>query len=344
MKFNILFKFVNSPWGGGNQFLKALKDYFERTGRYQDKPSDADALLFNSHHCLKEVFNIKKQHPDKILIHRVDGPVYLVRGHDKELDQIIFKTNNLIADGTIFQSRWSMTQCHKQGMPESRYQTIIINAPDPKIFYPNKKNTLQNKKIKIIATSWSPNIKKGFDVYKFLDQGLNFSKYEMTFVGNSPITFKNIRTIQPLPSVELASILRNHDIYIIASQVDPCSNALIEALHSGLPAVARNSGGHPEIIKTCGELFNNEKDLLPAIDKVANNYKQYKTSINLPTLNEIGKAYYKFAEKIYADALSGNHCPKNITFLKNLTFKYKTIRLSVNDTKKGIFLYLKKCI
>ena len=51
-KIHILFKFIEGPYGGGNQFLKALRDYFNEIGIYSEKPEEADIILFNSHHCL----------------------------------------------------------------------------------------------------------------------------------------------------------------------------------------------------------------------------------------------------------------------------------------------------
>ena len=73
-------------------------------------------------------------------------------------------------------------------------------------------------KINLIATSWSPNIRKGFNIYQYLDQHLNFSRYFMTFAGNSPLTFKNIEHVKPTSSTKLANLLRQHDIYLTASQ------------------------------------------------------------------------------------------------------------------------------
>ena len=116
---------------------------------------------------------------------------------------------------------------------------------------------------------------KGFNVYKFLDDTLDFGRYEMTFVGRSPIKFNRIQHVPPQPSEELAEVLRQHDIFVTASRNDPCSNALIEALHCGLPAVVRNDGGHPEIVGEAGELFEDERDVLDAIGKVAQNYEYY---------------------------------------------------------------------
>ena len=138
MKIHILYKFVEGPWGGGNQFLKALRDYFREIGVYSETPEEAQVILFNSHHCLEEVLKLKRKHPSKILIHRVDGPVFYVRGRDKIIDEIIFLFNNLFADGTIFQSNWSKKWNYSLGFKKTSFVTTIMNASDNLIFYPKK--------------------------------------------------------------------------------------------------------------------------------------------------------------------------------------------------------------
>lgn len=137
----------------------------------------------------------------------------------------------------------------------------------------------------------------------------------MTFVGNSPVEFDNITHISPKPSEELASILKNHDIFITGSEKDPCSNSLIEAMHCGLPAIALNSGGHPEIIGRGGELFNDFNSLVNSIKKVAKKYSNYQKSINLPSIDKVAKKYHKFAFKVDSKEKQGD---LNLNRINNL--------------------------
>lgn len=325
-RIHILYQFVEGPWGGGNQFLKALRECFREAGVYSESPDEAQVILLNSHHCLDEVMEVRKKCPDKILIHRVDGPISYVRGRDRAVDEIIVRCNNLCADGTIFQSNWSREKNYEIGMRKCPYETIIMNAPDSSIFNSKGKKTSGGNRVKLIATSWSGNMRRGFEIYQYLDEHLDFNKYEMTFVGNSPREFKNIKWIKPVPSRELANILREHDIYITASKNDPCSNALIEALHCGLPAVARNDGGHPEIIGQAGAFFEDERRVMQAIEKVAQDYRHYQARIDLPPLNEIGQKYYQFAQTIYEDYLNGSYRPKQINLFGIMGVRLITAR------------------
>lgn len=343
MKIHILYKFREGAWGGGNQFLKALRNYFKKKGIYAESPNEADVILFNSHHELKSIRKLKMKYPQTIFIHRVDGPIFYVRGNDMETDKIIFGFNQSIADGTIFQSKWSQNKSYERGMRKNNFGTIIMNAPDLDIFYPLENKRLQkgNEKIKLIATSWAPNIRKGFNIYKFLDDKLDFNRYEMTFVGNSPIQFKNIKWIKPVPSRDIAKILRGHDMFIIASRNDPCSNSLIEALHCGLPAVARNDGGHPEIIGKAGITFKGEDDVLDAINLISENLNTYREAISLPDINAVGSLYHNFCERIYDAVKNEEYVPKKCGSLEywHLMAKvywWKYINL-YKGTKDGIF-------
>jgi len=300
MKLHILYNFKNGGWGGGNQFLKALRDYFIKKNIYAESVDEADVVLFNSHHELKSILRKKYKFPNKIFIHRIDGPIFKIRNGDLEIDKIIYKFNELLADGTIFQSNYSRQENYKLGFKKNNFESTIINAPDPNIFNRNNKVVFsKNRQIRLIATSWSYNMRKGFDIYRYLDENLDFSKYEMTFIGNSPVQFKNINWIKPLGSKELASQLKQHDIFITASQKDPCSNSLIEALHCGLPVVSLNDGGHPEIVNKAGEIFNDEKNIIEKIEKIVNNYDQYQRKINLPSIDEVSEKYYNFAKNIH---------------------------------------------
>lgn len=314
MKIHIVFKIKNTPTGGGNQFLKALKKYFSDKGIYTDEPAEADVFLFNSYQFIPELIRLKKKYPHKLFVHRIDGPIRLYSRMADKRDNIINLTNKHIADATIFQSEWSRKANHELGLQANKHETTITNAPDSSVFYAKSQQELSGK-IKLIATSWSSWHKKGFGIYKWLDDNLDFNKYEMTFCGNSPVTFKNIKHIPPLPSNELAKQLRSHDIFITASQKDPCSNSLIEALHCGLPAIALQDGGHPEIIKKGGETFTRKEEIFGILDKISAQYSSYAQNINVPAINEVAKQYQTFIEVLFSERTEES---KSFNLLKSI--------------------------
>jgi len=310
MKINILFEIKDGPWGGGNQFLKSLKKEFISSGLYEEEIKKADIVLFNSFQEINEVIKSKKQHQDKIFVHRVDGPISLVRGKDLLIDKIIFKTNEAIADATVFQSEWSKKMSKKLGMKPSIFETTIYNSPDKNVFS-KQINKHINNKIKLVASSWSDNPKKGFDYYKYLDENLNFEKYEMIFIGRSPIQFKNIKMTGPLNSLEIAKIYRDSDIYVTATKDEPCSNALIEALSCGLPVVYLKSGGNPELVLNGGESFENKEEIIKKIEVIMLNYNKYLDSLPVFDIKKTAKEYLDFFESILKEKELEKYIIKN---------------------------------
>lgn len=303
IRVHILNSLIGGPTGGANQFLKALKKEFEKKGCYSNKPEEANVVLFNSYpfgealSCYSQLLSLKRNFSDSILfVHRVDGPVSVVRGHRHSayVDSSIQTLNQVVADATVFQSEWSKKLCEESGISENMPSDIIQNAPDPEIFFPKAFEEKRNNKLKIIISSWSRNWRKGFDVYKFLDQQLDFSKYEVRFVGNSPIEFNNIINCSAKNSEDLAVLLRNSDIFLTASVDDPCSNSLIEAMHSGLLCVVRNSGGHPEILNGQGFSFEGVNDVIDALDQCAIHLPKFNGSRDLKSISSIADQYLDF--------------------------------------------------
>lgn len=319
MKVHIIFTFQNGPYGGGNQFLKALRNEFRKSGVYSDDPENADIFLFNSFQNISDVLKIKRRFPDKLFVHRVDGPISLYRNSKSPfVDKLIYKLNEKIADGTVFQSKFSQNENEKLGISTQRFQTIIHNAPDKNIFFPaeEKDFDFNNRKVRIISTAWSSNPMKGFDTYSSLDSLLDFSKYDYTLVGNSPVSFRNINSIPSKTSAELAQLLRNSDIFLTASRKDPCSNSLIEAIACGLPAIVLNDGGHPELIGKGGEIFNKSDEVPALIEKMKDNYKNYSESLPKYDISEISGSYADFLNEIHDRTKQGNYHPKKITWLE----------------------------
>lgn len=256
-------------------------------------------------------------------------------------DSLINLSNRLIADATVFQSHWSKAENQRLGLKVNNFETIITNAPDGRIFNTTDKSIFdRSRTIKLIATSWSNFHKKGFSTYRWLDENLDFKRYEMTFCGNSPIKFKNIRHIKPLSSNELATELKQSDIFITASEQDPCSNSLIEALHCGLPAIALNDGGHPEIVKSGGLLYKAKEEIPLLLDYVSGNYAKIQSQINLPAIKTLAENYLEFIQNILNAQIEKKYQAKKISnlkkmfmFLKIISYKLDAEFQNLNKTK-----------
>ncbi len=286
-------EFVPPPTGGGHQFMRALWGELESRGLRLENNSisrTTRACLYNSFNFDFEQLKQARKVSCK-MIHRVDGPIQTYRGWDNGTDNRIWQINQELADTTIFQSQYSLNKHLELGL-EFKVPHVIMNAADPHIFHSHGRKQLESdRKIRLISSSWSDNPNKGFSVYEWLDKHLDWQKFDYTFVGRSPVQFHRIRLVPPVNSEQLAALLHQQDIYISASQNDPCSNSLIEALSCGLPALYLQSGGHPEIVGEAGFGFSDREEIPTLLDRLVNDYEERQAKISLPTLEEVGDRY-----------------------------------------------------
>ena len=289
----IFHDYVRPPYGGGNQFLWGLRREFERRGWRVEN----NTISPSTRGCLYNSFNFdfdrlrSMRRDGSRMVHRVDGPIAAYRGVDDGLDRRIWQINHDLAHATVFQSEYSRRKHEEMGL-SFRSPSVIRNAADPAIFNAvGRTPFLVAPRVRLIATSWSSNPNKGVDVYTWLDQHLDFSRYEFTFLGRPAAAFKNIRTQPPVASEGVAAELREHDVFVIASRNEPCSNALIEALSCGLPVVYLDSGSHGELVGGGGLPFQSAEQVPEQLDRIVREHAAFAARVVPPQLAEIADQY-----------------------------------------------------
>lgn len=284
--------YVAPPSGGGHQFIRALSRELQRRGLVLETnriSGDTRTCLFNSFNF--DAARLRRfAREDVRMVHRVDGPIGVYRAFDDGTDRHILELNRTFADSTVFQSRYSLDKHVELGL-ELRDPVLIPNAPDPEIFYPpTTQQEPAGRPLRVIATSWSDNPRKGADVLAWLDRQLE-EDVDMIFAGRTKAQFERIRVVGPLPSAELADLLRSRDVYLAASRDDPCSNALLEGLACGLPAAYLRSGGHPELVGDGGIGFDDPEELPSVLQRLRNEHAARRAAIRVPSLAEVADRY-----------------------------------------------------
>lgn len=286
-------EFAPPPYGGGNQFLLALKGEFERRGLRVEVNRISGATPA----CLVNSFNFdfrrlrRFNRPECRVVHRVDGPIGVYRGFDDGTDARIAAINGELADTTIAQSKFSL-EAHRSLGIELRDPIVVHNAVDARIFHPpQQRDPIAGRKVRLIATSWSDNPNKGGDILAHLDRKLDRSRFELTLLGRFPGAFEHARVLVPVPSEAVADELRRHDLYIAPSRNDPCSNALLEALACGLPAAYLDSGGHPELVGEAGLPFTAAEELPDVLARLVDEIDQRCAAIRVPSLPDVADRY-----------------------------------------------------
>lgn len=289
--------FYHPPYGGGNQCLLALRRAWGQRG-----------LQIETNHCsigttmclvnsmnfnFEAVRRLKARRGHRLrVVHRLDGPIGAYRGTDAGVDRALLAWNQDVADATIFQSTYSRQAHEAQGF-KAVQPVVIPNAVDPAIFYPSVRPSRKGRKLRIISTSWSQHPNKGAATYHWLDRHLDWSRYDYTFIGRLATPCRHIHVLPPVPSNQVAALLRDHDIYLTASWHDPCSNALLEALACGLPAVYAQSGGHPELVGGGGEGFTLPEEIPACLERIRQHSLDYVRAIHMPTLEAVATAYLR---------------------------------------------------
>jgi glycosyltransferase involved in cell wall biosynthesis len=286
-------EFAPPPTGGGHQFLRALTR--ELAGRGVDV--EPNRLSGGTPACLFNSFNFdfarlrRFAREDCRMVHRVDGPIGVYRGFDDGTDGRIAGINRELADATVFQSRYSLEKHAELGL-ELVAPVVIPNGVDPALFAPpESREPLDGRKVRLVASSWSDNRRKGAETFAWLDDNLDWSRYEMTFVGRAPQRFERIRAVGPVGSEDVAELLRAADVYVAASRDDPCSNALLEALACGLPAAFLASGGHPELVGEAGLAFRSDEELPDVLDRLVAELDERRAAISIPALSDVADRY-----------------------------------------------------
>jgi glycosyltransferase involved in cell wall biosynthesis len=288
-------EFSPTPAGGGNQTLCALIRELQRRGVRigSNVVSPATrAVLFNS-------FNFDLARLDQLapraraarMVHRVGAVTSLYRGFDDGTDERVAEINARLADVTIAISHATIDMYRRIGI-ELVNPYVVYNACDDRIFNPEGRQPFsRERKTRLISSSWSDNPRKGGPVYEWLEEQLDWDRYEFTFVGNASVRFRRIRHIPPVPSQALATLLREHDIFVTATEHDAYSNALVEALSCGLPAVYLDSGGSREAVKEAGFGFCDREEIPALLDRLVADYEARQARIDLPSLAGIADRY-----------------------------------------------------
>src|SRR5919198_1651339 len=170
----VFHEFHEPPYGGGNQFLLALVGEVRRRGL----AVEIDRLSGKTPMCLYNSFNFAFRRLRRFaraevrMVHRVDGPIGVYRGFDDGTDRRIAEINHELADATVFQSRFSLEKHRELGL-DLRDPVVIPNAVDTRIFFPpERREPLAGRRVRLIATSWSANPRKGADTFAWPDRNL----------------------------------------------------------------------------------------------------------------------------------------------------------------------------
>jgi len=296
MKISIGMNLQSGPWGGGNQFGRALVDYLAGRGvdvSFDLKSSDLDLILLTdprpqlkiTAYTHEEIGQyLREVNPRTLVVHRVNECDE--RKATTGVNEVLRSANH-IADHTVFVSSWLRDLHLAQGMPAVS-NSVILNGSDRNIFNPGGYKRWDGKSmVRIVTHHWSNHWLKGFDIYQRLDGLLSQTAYRdrisFSYIGNIPpkFSFLNARYLEPLYGRELAEAIQQNHIYLTASRNEPGANHPNDGANCGLPLFYIESGSLPEYCSGYGVSYNEDNfekkldELLSTYDIWANRMVDY---------------------------------------------------------------------
>ena len=298
MKIYINRRPYDGPWGGGNNFVKAMYEYLPQMGFdiildpfkvipdiiFLQSPRPDDICKFSINDAIK----LKSINPKTKIIIRVNECD--ARKGTADVDSLWIECSRYI-DKTAFVSEWMKNYFLKKGW-HCKENFVLYNGVDLDHF--KKREKINNGKINIVTHHWSNNRMKGFDIYEFIDEFVKInSNYTFTYIGRDLGTFKNSKIIDPLFGEALGIELSKYDIYISGSLFDPGPNHIIESVSCEMPTYAiENGGGAVEFVGK-DNVYKDKNELEKIL--LSKNYKNNETYFY--TWEECMKNYfYKMRE------------------------------------------------
>ena len=280
----------SGAYGGANAFLRSLVAELQRRGvRTTADPDDPfDVGLLNA---LTEALDLEavRRLADrgKPLVHRKTG--YLGRGSAGQraiVGGVVLGDAQQVAFDpyvahTIFQSRYSRDVFVAAGHRGS--SSVIHNGVDETVFnleqrrfpFGHRQRSFwrPGEPLRVVVSSWSSDENKGFPEYRRIDGQLDGrADVRVSLVGRAPADagFRTIRVLRPRGPRRLADTLRREHVILQLARWETCSNALLEGLNCGLPAVYLDSGANAELAAPYGVAY--EGDLFAALDELRERY------------------------------------------------------------------------
>ncbi len=235
-------------------FIGLLLSYLDAHGipHTADVDNEYDILFVNSWVVPYDtVKRVKTTRPGVRIVHRVDGSSMDYGGYrsgDARQARV-----NLLADLTVFQSRYSKLSTTTKFHVIGQDGPIIYNPVDLELFRPEgPRLRFAPERVPVACASWSTNERKGT---RDLDR-LAAEHPEVDFVlcGRfEGLTLRpNLIHLGHASRSAIASAFRSCAAFLNLSDNDPAPNVVIEAMASGVPVLYRDSGGVPELVGDCG--------------------------------------------------------------------------------------------
>ena len=173
---------------------------------------------------------------------------------------------------------WIHEEFKKSKLGQSRQSKKILNPLQAKFFENSMESRTKSSGLKmlIVAANLDDPTKGVWEVKDSLNRFLKEYNSDISLIGrysnNLASSIPNARFTGPLDSESVMSQMREHDVLLVPSLFENAGTVVAEAASQGLPTIAREVGGMPEMTNygETGYLFATNDELDEILDSLSN--------------------------------------------------------------------------
>jgi glycosyltransferase involved in cell wall biosynthesis len=284
IRIHFTYRHVDKPWGGANNFIRALNNHLQMTGKFKVVKSIEDTydLLFMNqlgtgpggdgktislrkiNHLLDRGLALGNR--PRLVVRAVNlnwhafplGPRNLTLGWWRDRQAI--KLLNM-ADAAIFQSAYQLEFFKSAGF--SNVNNVIIHNGASSSF--GDHNTLSPELagvLRFVSSTASPRATKRHDLIARISLLPNV---EVCHFGAWPqkLSSGNVKLLGVQSHDNMRKLFSQSHYFLHTAIKDPCPNSIFEAISSGLPVIYNpGEGSSQEIVGPCGLALDLENPVI----------------------------------------------------------------------------------
>lgn len=274
IRIHFTYRHVEKPWGGANNFIRALHEDLQGSGKFEIVSSieePCDILFMNqlgtgpggngamiSLSKVKKLLGRKGKRGEmrvrKLVVRAVNlnlhahprSPRNITIGYWKDRQNIALLN---LADAVIFQSEYQRKVYELSGYTGKRF-TVIHNGAS-RVFY-DKAKFMPNCDVLRLVSTGSDRYSKNHNLIAQLSLVDNV---EIKYFGSWPqnIPLANVNFLGKVPHDEIVRSMEEAHYFLFPAIKEMCPNSVVEALCAGLPVIyVDGSGSSKEIIGRFG--------------------------------------------------------------------------------------------
>ncbi len=276
------YRHIDTPWGGANNFIRALCQELQRKGNFTfiesfDEP--CDVVFMNQlstgpagNGKVLSINQVKKFRDQgrKLVVRAVNlnwhafrlGPRNFIQGWWRDRQTIALLN---LADVAIFQSEYQRQFFIDAGYIGNK-SVVIHNGASSEFWIQRPVIAPQNGPLRLISSTASARKTKCHDLIARISE---CDGVEILHMGAWPegLPTRKVRLLGMLQRDRMIEAMASSHFFLHTAIKDPCPNAIFEAICAGLPVIYNpGPGSSAEIVNLCGFPLD-ENDLQNTINQ-----------------------------------------------------------------------------